>query len=57
MASRTALTILALILLSAAREGRAEAYLASGTLQHMDEDVRALIAEHGIRNALDEVLD
>ncbi len=30
----------------------AEAYLASGTLQHMDEDVRAAIKEHGIRNAL-----
>ncbi len=30
----------------------ADAYLASGTLQHMDEDVRAAIKEHGIRNAL-----
>jgi len=30
----------------------AEAYLASGSLTHMDEDVRAEIAEHGIRNAL-----
>ncbi|MDK3017406.1 adenosylcobalamin-dependent ribonucleoside-diphosphate reductase [Pseudodonghicola flavimaris] len=30
----------------------AEKYLASGSLQHMDEDVRAAIAEHGIRNAL-----
>ena len=30
----------------------AEKYLASGALQHMDEDVRAAIAEHGIRNAL-----
>ncbi|MEJ2031072.1 MAG: adenosylcobalamin-dependent ribonucleoside-diphosphate reductase, partial [Maritimibacter sp.] len=30
----------------------AEAYLASGTLQQMDEDVRAAIKEHGIRNAL-----
>ncbi|RYH10082.1 adenosylcobalamin-dependent ribonucleoside-diphosphate reductase [Tropicimonas sp. IMCC6043] len=30
----------------------AEKYLASGTLAHMDEDVRAAIAEHGIRNAL-----
>jgi len=29
-----------------------EKYLASGTLQSMDEDVRAAIAEHGIRNAL-----
>jgi len=29
-----------------------EKYLASGTLQAMDEDVRAAIAEHGIRNAL-----
>jgi ribonucleoside-diphosphate reductase alpha chain len=27
-------------------------YLASGSLTHMDEDVRAAIAEHGIRNAL-----
>ncbi|SDO98768.1 ribonucleoside-diphosphate reductase class II [Lutimaribacter pacificus] len=27
-------------------------YLASGTMQQMDEDVRAAIAEHGIRNAL-----
>ncbi|MEJ2029123.1 MAG: ribonucleoside-diphosphate reductase, adenosylcobalamin-dependent, partial [Maritimibacter sp.] len=27
-------------------------YLASGTLQQMDEDVRAAIKEHGIRNAL-----
>ena len=30
----------------------AEAYLVSGTLQHMDEDVRAAIRAHGIRNAL-----
>ncbi|MEM1078936.1 MAG: adenosylcobalamin-dependent ribonucleoside-diphosphate reductase [Pseudomonadota bacterium] len=30
----------------------AEAYLQSGTMQAMDEDVRAEIAEHGIRNAL-----
>jgi len=30
----------------------AEPYLASGTLQAMDEDVRAAIREHGIRNAL-----
>jgi len=30
----------------------AEKYLASGALQHMDEDGRAAIAEHGIRNAL-----
>jgi ribonucleoside-diphosphate reductase alpha chain len=30
----------------------AEAYLASGTLAHMDEDVRAAIRAHGIRNAL-----
>ena len=30
----------------------AEAYLASGTLQHMDEDVRDAIRAHGIRNAL-----
>jgi ribonucleoside-diphosphate reductase alpha chain len=29
-----------------------EAYLASGTMQAMDEDVRAAVAEHGIRNAL-----
>ncbi len=29
-----------------------DAYLASGSLQHMDADVRAAIAEHGIRNAL-----
>ncbi|WP_212524111.1 adenosylcobalamin-dependent ribonucleoside-diphosphate reductase [Actibacterium sp. MT2.3-13A] len=29
-----------------------EKYLASGALQAMDEDVRAAIAEHGIRNAL-----
>ncbi len=29
-----------------------EAYLASGTMQQMDEDVRAAIREHGIRNAL-----
>lgn len=29
-----------------------DAYLASGTLAHMDADVRAAIAEHGIRNAL-----
>ena len=27
-------------------------YLASGTMQAMDEDVRAAVAEHGIRNAL-----
>ncbi|EAQ14716.1 ribonucleoside-diphosphate reductase class II [Maritimibacter alkaliphilus HTCC2654] len=30
----------------------AEAYLASGSLQHMDDDVREAIREHGIRNAL-----
>lgn len=30
----------------------AEGYLASGTMQAMDADVRAEIAEHGIRNAL-----
>ena len=30
----------------------AKKYLASGTMQQMDEDVRAAIAEHGIRNAL-----
>ena len=30
----------------------AKPYLASGSLTHMDEDVRAAIAEHGIRNAL-----
>ncbi|QYX56329.1 adenosylcobalamin-dependent ribonucleoside-diphosphate reductase [Roseovarius sp. SCSIO 43702] len=30
----------------------AEPYLASGTMQGMDEDVRAAIATHGIRNAL-----
>ena len=30
----------------------AEAYLASGTMQGMDEDVRKAVAEHGIRNAL-----
>ena len=30
----------------------AEKYLASGTMSEMDEDVRAAIAEHGIRNAL-----
>ncbi|TCP59792.1 ribonucleoside-diphosphate reductase class II [Rhodovulum bhavnagarense] len=30
----------------------AEKYLASGALAHMDEDVRAAIADHGIRNAL-----
>ena len=30
----------------------AEKFLASGTMQTMDEDVRAAIAEHGIRNAL-----
>ena len=30
----------------------AEAYLASGTMQAMDEDVRAAVARHGIRNAL-----
>ncbi len=30
----------------------AEAYLASGTMQAMDEDVRAAIRQHGIRNAL-----
>ncbi|MEM1316097.1 MAG: adenosylcobalamin-dependent ribonucleoside-diphosphate reductase, partial [Pseudomonadota bacterium] len=30
----------------------AEAFLASPTVQAMDEDVRAAIAEHGIRNAL-----
>ena len=30
----------------------AEPYLASGSLQHMDDDVRAAIAKNGIRNAL-----
>ncbi|MCZ4354349.1 adenosylcobalamin-dependent ribonucleoside-diphosphate reductase [Roseovarius aestuarii] len=30
----------------------ADAYLASGTMQGMDEDVRAAVAKHGIRNAL-----
>ncbi len=30
----------------------AEAYLASGTMMQMDEDVRDAIREHGIRNAL-----
>ena len=30
----------------------AEAFLASGTMHAMDEDVRAAVAEHGIRNAL-----
>ncbi len=30
----------------------AEKYLASGTMEQMDEDVRAEIAEHAIRNAL-----
>ncbi|WP_171102543.1 adenosylcobalamin-dependent ribonucleoside-diphosphate reductase [Ruegeria sp. HKCCD7255] len=30
----------------------AEKFLASGTMQQMDEDVRAAIREHGIRNAL-----
>ncbi|SFU02002.1 adenosylcobalamin-dependent ribonucleoside-diphosphate reductase [Sedimentitalea nanhaiensis] len=30
----------------------AEKYLASGTMQQMDEDVREAIREHGIRNAL-----
>ncbi|WP_421906462.1 adenosylcobalamin-dependent ribonucleoside-diphosphate reductase [Mameliella sp.] len=30
----------------------AEAYLDSGTMQGMDEDVRSAIREHGIRNAL-----
>ena len=30
----------------------AEAYLASGTMQQMDEDVREAIRTHGIRNAL-----
>ncbi|MEO1578400.1 MAG: adenosylcobalamin-dependent ribonucleoside-diphosphate reductase [Pseudomonadota bacterium] len=30
----------------------AEKFLASGALQHMDEDVRDAIGEHGIRNAL-----
>ncbi|WP_299294532.1 adenosylcobalamin-dependent ribonucleoside-diphosphate reductase [uncultured Tateyamaria sp.] len=30
----------------------AEGYLQSGTMQAMDEDVRAAVAEHGIRNAL-----
>jgi ribonucleoside-diphosphate reductase alpha chain len=30
----------------------ADGYLASGTMQAMDEDVRAAVAEHGIRNAL-----
>ena len=30
----------------------AEGYLASGSMQNMDEDVRGAIAKHGIRNAL-----
>ncbi|SFQ09368.1 adenosylcobalamin-dependent ribonucleoside-diphosphate reductase [Tranquillimonas alkanivorans] len=30
----------------------AEKFLASGALRHMDDDVRAAIREHGIRNAL-----
>jgi ribonucleoside-diphosphate reductase alpha chain len=30
----------------------ADAYLASGTMQAMDDDVRAAVAKHGIRNAL-----
>ncbi|WP_135506232.1 adenosylcobalamin-dependent ribonucleoside-diphosphate reductase [Roseovarius aestuariivivens] len=30
----------------------ADPFLSSGTMQQMDEDVRAAIAEHGIRNAL-----
>ena len=30
----------------------AEKYLASGSLKHMDQDVRDAIAKHGIRNAL-----
>ncbi len=30
----------------------AEKYLASGSLRHMDADVKAAIAKHGIRNAL-----
>jgi len=30
----------------------ADAYLASGTMQAMDADVRTAVAEHGIRNAL-----
>ncbi len=30
----------------------AEKYLASGSLRHMDDDVKAAIAKHGIRNAL-----
>ncbi|MCV3273654.1 adenosylcobalamin-dependent ribonucleoside-diphosphate reductase [Roseobacter sinensis] len=30
----------------------AEGYLASGTMQGMDDDVRAAVREHGIRNAL-----
>ncbi len=30
----------------------AQAYLASGTMRGMDDDVRAAVAEHGIRNAL-----
>ncbi len=29
-----------------------KAYLASGSLKHMDKDVRAAISKHGIRNAL-----
>jgi ribonucleoside-diphosphate reductase alpha chain len=29
-----------------------DAYLATGTMQQMDDDVRAAIGEHGIRNAL-----
>lgn len=30
----------------------AKAYLASGNMQGMDEDIRAAVAQHGIRNAL-----
>ena len=30
----------------------AERYLASGTMQGMDDDIRAAVAQHGIRNAL-----
>ncbi|SEO37896.1 ribonucleoside-diphosphate reductase class II [Salinihabitans flavidus] len=29
-----------------------EAYLSGGLVQHLDEDVKAAIAEHGVRNAL-----
>jgi ribonucleoside-diphosphate reductase alpha chain len=30
----------------------AEGFLASGNMQHMDADIRAAVAEHGVRNAL-----